>query len=202
MAVLPHALDKLATLLSRLPGVGKRSATRYAFHILSQPHEYARSLATALGELVTQVRFCESCHALAEGPECAICRDVSRERELVCLVETAQDLVAIEQTGTYRGLYHVTHGVLAPLKGVGPAQLRLDNLEQRLRDLGAREVILALSTGVEGEATALYLAKRLAPLGLVVSRIATGIPMGGELEYLDQNTVSRALAGRRAMALD
>lgn len=198
MPLLPPALDKLATLLSRLPGVGKRSATRYAFHILGQPEEFARSLASALEELVTHVRFCVDCHALTEHEQCDLCRDSSRDRTLVCVVETASDLVAIEQTGAFCGLYHVLHGVLAPLKGVGPGQLRLANLEARLTAVGAREVILATSTDVEGEATALYLAKRLAPLPVTVSRIATGVPMGGELEYLDQNTLSRALSGRRA----
>jgi len=200
LPLLPPALDKLATLLSRLPGVGKRSATRYAFHILGQPRDYAEGLATALGELVDNVRFCVDCHALTEHEQCDICRDPTRDRSLVCVVETVTDMVAIEQTGAFRGLYHVLHGVLAPLKGVGPGQLKLANHEDRLSTLSATEVILATSTDVEGEATALYLAKRLAPLPLETSRIATGVPMGGDLEYIDQNTLSRALAGRRAFA--
>jgi len=195
---LPNALDKLATLLSRLPGVGRRTATRWAFHILGESPSYARGLAQALEELVEHVHFCRECHGLSEAEVCEVCRDPLRERT-VCVVESIQDLVAIDRTGGYRGLYHVLHGVLAPLKGVGPNQLRLANLEARLSHLGASEVILATGTGVEGEATAIYLAKRLAPLGIPVTRIATGIPMGGELEYLDESTLARALAGRRAM---
>jgi len=198
---LPPALDKLATLLSRLPGVGKRSATRYAFHILGEPPEYAKGLARALEDVLAHVRFCAECHALTEdhpSGQCELCRDPSRDRGLVCVVETVTDQVAVEQTGAFHGLYHVLHGVLAPLKGVGPTQLRLGNFERRLEGLGVREVILATSTDVEGEATALYLAKRLAGRPLTVSRIATGVPMGGELEYLDQNTLSRALSGRRS----
>lgn len=202
--MLPPALDKLATLLSRLPGVGRRSATRYAFHILGEPPDYARALSRALDDVLAHVRFCASCHALMEdhpSGECGLCRDPSRDRATVCVVEGVTDLVAIEQSGAYRGLYHVLHGVLAPLKGVGPSQLRLANLEDRLAALGATELILATSTDVEGEATALYLAKRLAGRGLSVTRIATGMPMGGELEYVDQGTLSRALAGRRVFEL-
>ncbi len=199
MPVLPPAVDKLATLLSRLPGVGTRTATRYAFFVLSEPDDYARSLGQALDDVLEHVRFCRHCHALSERQLCDVCADPTRDTTTVCVVETVQDLIAIEKTGSYRGLYHVLHGVLAPLKGVGPDQLRLANLEERLVALGAGEVIVATSTDVEGEATALYLAKRLAPLKVPLSRIATGIPMGGELEYLDQSTLSRALSGRQAL---
>ena len=171
---------------------------RWAFHILGEPSTYAESLARALGELFEHVGFCERCHALAEDALCAVCQDGTRERT-VCVVESAQDVIAIEQTGSYHGLYHALHGVLAPLKGVGPDKLRLDGFEARLRDVDAVEVILATSTDVEGEATALYLGQRLGPTGVAVTRIATGIPMGGDLEYLDQSTLARALAGRRAM---
>lgn len=198
MNALPPALDKLATLLSRLPGVGKRSAMRWAFHVLGQPSTYAESLSRALSELFEHVGFCERCFALAEDARCAVCQDGGREAT-VCVVESAQDVIAIEQTGSYHGLYHVLHGVLAPLKGIGPDKLRLDGFEARLRDVGATEVILATSTDVEGEATALYLGQRLAPTGIPVTRIATGIPMGGDLEYLDQSTLARALAGRRPL---
>jgi recombination protein RecR len=193
--MLPPALDKVATLLSRLPGVGKRTAMRWAFHILSEPPSYAEGLKKALGELLEHVHFCRQCHHLAETEVCAICRDTLRDTSLLCVVEGVVDLLAIERTGSFRGRYHVLHGALAPLKGVGPSQLRLDNLEERVR-AQVTEVIIATSADVEGEATALYLAKRLAPLGVSVSRIATGIPMGGELEYLDDHTLSRALAGR------
>jgi recombination protein RecR len=198
--MLPPALDKVATLLSRLPGVGRRTAMRWAFHILSEPPSYAEGLRKALGELLEHVHFCRECHHLAETEVCAICRDTLREGQVLCVVEGIADLLALERTGAFRGRYHVLHGALAPLKGVGPAQLRLDNLEDRIRTHGVNEVILATSADVEGEATALYLAKRLAPLGVSVSRIATGIPMGGELEYLDDHTLSRALAGRTRLA--
>ncbi|MBL8783359.1 MAG: recombination protein RecR [Deltaproteobacteria bacterium] len=194
--MLPPALDKVATLLSRLPGVGKRSALRWAFHILAEPPAYAEALRTALGELLEHVHFCAQCHHLAETELCGICRDPARDTSLLCVVEGVPDLLALERTGSYRGRYHVLHGSLAPLKGVGPSQLRLDNLESRITQDGVREVIVATSADVEGEATALYLAKRLAATGVSVTRIATGIPMGGELEYLDDHTLSRAIAGR------
>lgn len=192
---LPPALDKVATLLSRLPGVGKRSGLRWAFHILAEPPAFGRELQQALGELLQHVRFCRECHHLAEDELCGICKDPARDPGLLCIVEGVPDLLALERTGSYRGRYHVLHGALAPLKGVGPSQLRLDNLEARIAR-GVDEVIIATSADVEGEATALYLAKRLAPSGVHVSRIATGVPMGGELEYLDDHTLSRAIAAR------
>lgn len=194
--MLPPALDKVATLLSRLPGVGKRSAMRWAFFILGEPPSFARSLSQALADLTEHVHFCRECHHLAETETCGICRDPSRDATLLCVVEGVPDLLALERTGAYRGRYHVLHGALAPLKGVGPGELRLGNLEDRVIAGGVGEVILATSADVEGEATALYLAKRLSPLGIRISRIATGIPMGGELEYLDDHTLSRAVAGR------
>jgi len=194
--MLPPALDKVATLLSRLPGVGKRSALRWAFHILAEPATYAKELQQALGELLAHVHFCKECHHLAEDELCGICRDPARDTHLICVVEGVPDLLALERTGSYRGRYHVLHGALAPLKGIGPAQLRLDNLEARIMNHDVSEVIVATSADVEGEATALYLAKRLAATGVNITRIATGIPMGGELEYLDDHTISRAITGR------
>lgn len=201
MTMLPTALDKLVTLLSRLPGIGERSATRLAFFIISEPRDYAQALATALTEVGDHVHLCADCHMIAETERCTICRDATRQRQTVCVVETVQDLLAFERTGAYRGLYHVLHGVLAPLKGVGPSQLKLDNLEARLMAEAVTEVIVATNTDVEGEATALYLAKRLGAScpGLALTRIATGVPMGGELEYIDQNTLSRALSGRQRL---
>lgn len=197
--MLPPALDKVATLLSRLPGVGKRTGMRWAFHILGEPPTYARELQQALGELLAHVRFCRECHHLAEDELCGICRDPARDPSLLCIVEGVPDLLALERTGSYRGRYHVLHGALAPLKGVGPSQLRLANLEARIAGQHVSEVIIATSADVEGEATALYLAKRLGPTGVKVTRIATGVPMGGELEYLDDHTLSRAIAGRITM---
>ena len=200
MATLPPALDKLASLLARLPGVGERSATRLAFHILSEPRDYAASLAKALTELETSVRFCEDCHMVAESRLCKVCRDPGRDPSPLCIVEGITDLMAIERTGVYRGRYHVLHGVLAPLKGIGPSQLRLDNLKARIERDSVDEVIIATSTGVEGEATALYLSRLLAPTGTQLTRIATGVPHGGDLEYIDATTLGRALDGRRPLS--
>ncbi len=199
MSALPAALDKLIALLSRLPGIGERSATRLALFIVSQPTAYAAGLGQALDDVAKHVRFCAACHMLSETELCGVCTDPGRDRSLMCVVESVQDLMAFERTGAYRGLYHVLHGVLSPLKGVGPDQLRLSNLEPRLAEGPVTEVIVATSTDVEGEATALYLARRLAGSGARISRIATGVPMGGDLEYIDQNTLARALKGRREL---
>lgn len=204
MPALPPALDKLIALLSRLPGVGERTATRFAFHVLNEPDSYARDLSRAFGDILEHVQFCEDCHTLSEDARCRTCRDPGRDRALLCVVESVQDLMAFERTGAWRGLYHVMHGVIAPLKGVGPEDLRLGNLEERLAREGVTEVVIATNTDVEGEATALYLAKRLEQRAdtqhVRVTRLATGIPMGGELEYIDQNTLTRALNGRQPIA--
>lgn len=200
MPALPIALDKLVALLSRLPGIGERSATRLAFHVLSEPESYALELSDALREMVDKVRFCADCHMVAEGERCRICADPARDRRTVCVVEGIQDVLAFDRTGVFDGLYHVLHGVLAPLKGVGPEQLRLGNLRERIARDGVEEVIVATSTDVEGEATALYLRRHLADLDTRVSRIATGVPMGGDLEYVDPNTLGRALKGRTDLA--
>jgi len=200
---IPPALDKLTHLLARLPGIGERTAARLSLFVVSQPESYAQGLAAALGDVVEHVSLCPHCHMLAEhGEPCALCRDPARGQGLLCVVETVQDLLAFERAGAYDGRYHVLHGALAPLRGVGPQQLKLDNLEERIAQEGVREVILATSTDVEGEATALYLARRLQPTGVEISRIATGVPMGGDLEYIDRGTLGRALQGRRIMELD
>ena len=199
--MLPTALDKLSALLSRLPGVGERSANRLAVFILSQESDYAQGLGDTLQELHERVSFCRECHMLCEGDLCDVCRDPTRDQETLCVVQSVVDLMAFERTGAYNGLYHVMHGVLAPLKGIGPGQLKLDNLELRLNSLGTKEVILATNTDVEGEATALYLARRLERLDVETTRLATGLPMGGELEYIDQNTLTRALSGRQELTL-
>ena len=199
MSVLPPALDKLASLLARLPGIGERSAMRLAFHVLSEPEDYAKELSSALASLGDSVTFCEACHNIAEAELCRVCRDPGREGETICIVEGISDLMAIERTGTFRGRYHVLHGALAPLKGIGPSQLRLSNLNERLESEGVKEVIVATSTGVEGEATALYLSRILSAPELRLSRIATGIPHGGDLEYIDATTLGRALDGRRPL---
>ena len=197
MGALPSGLDKLVSLLARLPGVGQRSATRLALFILSEPEDFATNLGDALSQLNESVQLCEQCHTVSESTLCKICADPTRGGNTLCVVEGIADLMAIERTGVYGGRYHVIHGTLAPLKGVGPAQLRLENLLERIDKEGFNEVIIATSTGVEGEATAIYLNRILASTGVKVSRIATGIPHGGDLEYIDATTLSRAIDGRR-----
>lgn len=200
MTALPPPLHKLVQLLARLPGVGERSAIRLAFHILSHGDQYPRDLSGALEDVVDQLRLCDECHTLTEVTPCRACADPGRDARLLCVVESIQDLMAFERTGVFRGLYHVLHGVLSPLKGIGPDDLKLANLEARIQDRGVAEVIVATNPDVEGEATALFLSRRLAPLGVRVTRIATGVPMGGALEYVDQGTLARALDGRTEVA--
>jgi len=196
-------IGKLIRELAKLPGVGEKTATRLAFHVLRSPVEYARELAQALLEVKEKIRLCEICMNLTESSPCALCADARRDAHVVCVVATPPDLYAIERTGGFRGRYHVLHGVLSPLDGIGPDDLRLRELLARLsdRDGAARvdELIVATSPNVEGEATALYLAKMVKPLGVRVTLIASGLAVGGELEYADGVTISRALEGRREM---
>jgi recombination protein RecR len=187
----------LVQQLAKLPGIGEKTATRLAFHIVRAPPEYALGLSDALRAVREQVRLCSVCCNLTTEDPCALCADARRERDKVCVVAHPPELLAIERTGSYRGLYHVLHGVLAPLEGLGPEDLRVGELLRRLRGGEVKEVILALSSTVEGEATALYLSKILRPLGVAVTRIASGVPIGGELEYTDPVTITRALEGRR-----
>lgn len=197
--ILPAPVERLVAELARLPGVGERTATRLAFHILDQAADTTRSLAEALVAVKERVRDCERCQNISEAPLCDVCRDPGRDHGLVCVVETVADLLAIEQTGEYRGTFHVLHGSLAPLRGIGPADLRLDTLVLRLQAGGVREVVVATNVDVEGEATALYVRKLATPHGVRVTRIASGVPMGSDLEYMDRVTLARALAGRREM---
>lgn len=192
-------IARLVQQLAKLPGIGEKTAARLAFHILRASAEDAAVLAEAIVEVRQKIRFCSICCDLTEADPCAICRDQRRDGSLVCVVAQPQDLVAIERAGGYRGRYHVLHGVLSPLDGVGPDDLRVPELLRRCRDGTVVEAILATSPSVEGEATAVYLAKLLRPLGVRASRIATGVPMGGELEYADQVTLARAIDGRREM---
>jgi recombination protein RecR len=192
--------DPLAALiqqLARLPGVGEKTAARLAFHILRAPPSYADELARAIVELRQRLRQCSVCFQLTESDPCSICADERRDPALLCVVAFPQDLMAIERTGAFRGRYHVLHGVLSPLDGIGPDELRIQPLLARLQNGQVAEVILATSPNVEGDATALYLARLIKPLGVRVSRIASGVPIGGELEYADGVTLNRALEGRR-----
>jgi len=194
-------IARLIQSLGRLPGVGEKSATRLAFFIMRQGREFAQDLASALLEATDKVGFCERCMNLTDAPLCTICGDARREANVLCVVETVQDLRAIERSKEFRGQYHVLHGSLAPLDGVGPEQLKVKELITRLQaeDNEITELIVATNSSVEGEATALYLQKLLSPVGLKVTRIATGLPIGGDLEYADPATISQALAARRQM---
>ena len=185
--------------LAKLPGVGEKTAARLAFHILRAPVEDAAALATAITDLRAKIRLCSQCWDFTEEDPCAICRDQRREAGLLCVVAHPQDVLAIERTGGYRGRYHVLHGVLSPLDGIGPDDLRIAELVRRCGGGELREVIVATNPSVEGETTAIYLAKLMRPLGVRLSRIATGVPMGGELEYADRLTLARAIDGRREL---
>jgi recombination protein RecR len=192
-------IGRLITLLGRLPGIGEKSAQRLAFHILRAPPEFAGELAEAIRAVSQEVSLCPVCMNLTEAEICGVCSDTRRDASLLCVVATVPDLLAVERTGEFRGRYHVLHGVIAPLDGIGPDDLKLAELLTRLKDGEVQEVIVATNPDVEGEATALYLHRIISPLGIVVSRIAQGMPMGGDIEYTDQATLGRALAGRRPL---
>jgi recombination protein RecR len=195
----PEPIQRLVVELAKLPGIGEKTAQRLALYILKAPREYARDLSTAIAEAVEKVRLCSICCALTEADPCGLCTDSRRDPKLLCVIEGVSDQLAVERTREYRGRYHVLHGVLSPLDGIGPDQLRVKELIARLGSGEVEEVILATNPDVEGEVTALYLMKLIRPLGIRVTRIAQGVPMGGDLEYADQVTLARALSGRREM---
>ncbi len=197
MSATPPALAALIEELVRLPGVGPKTAQRLAFHLLKVPREEAAALAEAVVALKERTRLCARCFNIAEEELCGVCRDPRRDGQLLCVVEEVNDLLAVEKSREYRGLYHVLGGTLAPLEGRGPEQIRGKELTLRLEPGGVREVILATNPNVEGEATALYLLRLLKPFPVKVTRIARGLPMGGDLEYADEVTLARALEGRR-----
>jgi recombination protein RecR len=198
--VYEGALQDLVDELGRLPGVGPKSAQRIAFFVLAADPVDVRRLADALTEVKARVRFCEVCGNVSEQERCTICRDPRRSPAAICVVEEAKDVVAIERTREFRGLYHVLGGAINPIAGVGPDDLRIASLMQRLADGTVSEVILATDPNVEGEATATYLARMLVPMGLTVSRLASGLPVGGDLEYADEVTLGRAFEGRRRIS--
>jgi recombination protein RecR len=202
--MLSPSVDNLVAQLSRLPGIGQRTAQRLAFHILSTGKEEALALATAIGEVKERVRFCSVCGNLTEDELCAICLDQRRDRGVVCVVEQPVDVISLERTHEYRGLYHVLGGSLSPLDGVEPEHLRIDELIRRVGEGGIEEVVLATNPNMTGEATATYVAERLRRAanggpGVRVTRLASGLPVGGDLEYADEVTLGRALAGRREL---
>jgi recombination protein RecR len=190
-------VQSLVDELGRLPGVGPKSAQRIAFYLLKAAPEDAKRLARAILEAKERVSWCRRCFNFAEGELCVYCRDDRRDPTLLCVVEEPRDIVAVERTQEYRGVYHVLLGAISPIEGIGPDQLKVKELLARVNDEGVQEVILATNPNIEGEATAMYLARLLKPLGLRVTRIASGLPVGGDLEYADEVTLGRALEGRR-----
>ncbi len=197
MARLIRPLANLYEQLRRLPGVGSKTAMRLAYHVMDMPAEDVALLAQALINAKQQIHYCSKCFNLTDSAVCEICSDTARDKFTICVVEQPQDIAAMERSHGYRGLYHVLHGVLSPLDGIGPDNLKIRELFQRLQNESVTEVILATNSDIEGEATATYLAQLLKPVGITVSRIAHGLPVGGELEYADEVTLSRALENRR-----
>jgi len=199
--LLPESIQSLITSLERLPGIGPKSASRLAFYLLRAPEDVAQELATALSNLKANTALCPECFNIMEAgrERCEICESPNREGSLICVVEEALDVLALERTGGYQGKYHVLQGVLSPIDGIGPDDLKIKQLIERVRQGKTGEVILATNPSMEGDATALYLRQNLEPLGVKVTRLARGLPVGGDLEYADQNTLLRALSGRQEM---
>ncbi|MCK5391168.1 MAG: recombination protein RecR [Deltaproteobacteria bacterium] len=194
---LPESISKLINELAKLPGIGEKNATRLAFHIFRSPKIYSESLAQAIIDTKTKVILCNNCFNFASESPCYICRDTERDNSSICVVEEPLDQLAIERSREFRGKYHILHGVISPIEGVGPENLRIKELITRLESNSVKEVIVATNPSVEGEATALYLSKIIKPLGIEVSRIAHGIPMGGDIEYIDEITLGRAIRDRK-----
>ena len=199
MDFLPPALSALITELERLPGMGPKSANRLAFHLLRTQRGHVERLSHALAQLHDGVGFCHTCAFISAGDQCPICLDPRRDDTVMCVVEEPTDVIAIERTGEFRGRYHVLLGAISPMDGVGPGEIRVEELLARLRSGETREVILATDGDIEGEATAAYLHRVIAPLGVKVTRPAHGLPFGGDLEYADELTLARAMSGRRSL---
>jgi recombination protein RecR len=197
VSVYAGPVQDLIDELGKLPGIGPKSAQRIAFHLLKLSRDDAMRLALAIGEVKDRVSFCRRCFNIAEGDECAICRDDRRDATVLCVVEEPRDIVAVEKTQEFRGRYHVLQGAISPIEGIGPEQLRVRELLARVEEERVAEVILCTNPNIEGEATAMYLGRLLKPLGIRVTRIASGLPVGGDLEYADELTLGRALEGRR-----
>jgi recombination protein RecR len=197
---LPPAMTRLVKELSRLPGIGEKTAARLAFNLLNRPREQVIALAESLLEMKERVGLCADCFGLSDHPRCQVCEDPARERELICVVEGPADLMAIERARSFNGVYHVLHGAVSPLDGIGPEDIKINELITRVSPPAqVREVIIATNATVEGEATALYLARVLKPLGVKATRLARGLPAGGDLEYSDSATLQSALSGRREL---
>lgn len=188
---------RLIEELSKLPGIGPKSAQRLTYYLLRAPQEYAQALAQAVLEVKEKIVLCSVCQNITDSDPCAICRDEQREQSIICVVEEPLDILALERTGSYKGLYHVLHGAISPVDGVGPDDLKVRELLARLKDGRVREVIMATNPNLQGEATAMYLSRLIAPLGIRMTRLARGLPMGADLEYADNITLARALEGRQ-----
>lgn len=190
-------IAKLVEEFQRLPGIGHKSAQRLAFHVINMPIEKVRGLATSILEAKEKTKYCSSCSNLTDVDPCPLCSGTSRDRSAICVVQDARDVVAIERTREFKGLYHVLHGAISPMQGIGPGDIRIKELLKRLGDGEVKEVIMATNPNVEGEATAMYISKLIKPLGIKATRIAHGIPIGGDLEYADEVTLAKAFEGRR-----
>jgi recombination protein RecR len=199
MRVLPEPVQNLVDAFARLPGVGPKTASRLTFYLLRAPEELSKSLADALIGIKHETGLCEMCFNIThkDSPVCEICASDNRDKDVLCVVEEPLDVLAIEKTGGFNGLYHVLHGVISPIEGIGPDDLKIRELYERLKKQEIKEIILATNPSMEGDATAMYLHDRLSPLNIRITRLALGLPVGGDLEYADQNTLLRAFAGRR-----
>ncbi|MCF0230886.1 MAG: recombination protein RecR [Enterococcus sp.] len=199
MREYPRALENLIRELSRLPGIGGKTAQRLAFHILSQPNKTAVDLANSIFEAKRSIHYCKQCGNFTDRELCNICEDSRRDNGLICVVESPKDIIPIERTREFPGKYHVLHGTISPMDGIGPDDINLKSLIERLKENEVRELIIATNPNIEGEATAMYIAKLVKPSGIKISRLAHGIPMGGDLEYTDEVTILKALEGRKEL---
>ena len=190
-------VSRLVDELHKLPGIGPKTAQRLTYYLVRMPEDEARSLAEAVLAVKDRIVLCSQCYNITESDPCALCGDLSRDQTSICVVEEAMDVLALERTGVYKGLYHVLHGVISPMNGIGPDDLRIQPLLSRLRGNSVREIVLATNPNLEGEATAMYVQKLIAPLGVKVTRLARGLPVGGDLEYADDVTLGRAMEGRQ-----
>lgn len=195
-------VEKAVTELSKLPSIGKKSALRLVLHLLSENKIYTEEIATALVDLVTNIQYCSKCHSISDNALCGICESVKRDHTTVCVVETTKDVLAIENTSQYFGVYHILGGIISPIDGIGPQQLNIDSLIKRVSIDEVKEIILALSSTMEGDTTAFYISKKLKELGVKVTTIARGVPIGGELEYADEITLARSIMNRSAYNKD
>jgi recombination protein RecR len=199
MALYIKSVENLINEFRKLPGIGPKSAKRIVFYLLKLPNSDVAELSKALAEMKEKVKICKSCYNLTEEDICSICRDQSRDKKKICVVEEVSDLIIIEKTGEYRGLYHILGGLLSPIENIGPGEIRIPRLLERIKEDNTEEIIMALNPTVEGESTAMYLKKILSPLGVKVTRLASGLPVGGDLEYADEVTIGRAISDRREL---